>query len=238
MPVYILETDDPFPDPREAEEDGLLALTPTMTAEMVVEAYAAGIFPWSQQNGWYLWFSPDPRMVLRPEELHVSRKLRKILRRGTFEIRLDTAFEAVITECASVPRSDQDGTWISRPFVRVYGTLHERGIAHSAEAWRGGELVGGLYGVALGSAFFGESMFSRESDASKAAFAVLVGQLRAWGYRFVDCQVHTEHLESLGAREWPRETYLRALAAALGDPGRPGPWSLETRAGLNSSVRP
>jgi len=238
MPIYVLGAGDPFPDPREAEEDGLLALTRTMTPELVVEAYAAGIFPWAEEDGWYLWFSPDPRMVLLPEELHVSRRLGRTLRRGPFEVRLDTAFESVMAECASVPRPGQDGTWIGPEFVRAYTALHERGIAHSAEAWHDERLVGGVYGLALGSAFFGESMFSRETDASKVALATLVRLLPAWGYRFMDCQAHTGHLASLGAREWPRESYLRALGEALREPGRPGSWRLESRGGLDSPVNP
>ncbi len=225
VPVYLVEPGDPFPDPREAEEEGLVALTRAMTPEMIVEAYAAGIFPWVEEDGWYFWFSPDPRMVLLPDELHVSRRLDRTLRRGGLEVRLDTAFESVMAGCASAPRPGQEGTWIGPEFVRVYTALHDRGIAHSAEAWRDDRLVGGVYGLALGSAFFGESMFFRETDASKVAFVTLVRQLRAWGYRFVDCQARTGHLVSLGAREWSRDTYLRALGEALLEPGHPGPWS-------------
>jgi leucyl/phenylalanyl-tRNA---protein transferase len=215
-----------FPDPREADEHGLLAATTELTAERIVEAYAQGIFPWFERRGLIAWFSPDPRMVLRPTELHVGRTLRKTLDRGTFEIRFDTAFRDVVAACAKTPRRHERGTWISSRFVDAYTALHGGGLAHSAEAWRGGKLVGGLYGVSLGGVFFGESMFAKETDASKAAFATLVARLRTWEFDLVDCQVYTEHLASLGAREWPRETFLRALAGGLQKPTRSGLWSV------------
>ena len=216
-----------FPHPREADEHGLLAVTTELTADRIVEAYTRGIFPWFERRGLVAWFSPDPRMVLLPEDLHIARTLRKTLARGAFEIRLDTAFAAVVKGCAVTPRTHERGTWIGPRFRDAYTELHERGLAHSAEAWRGGKLVGGLYGVALGRVFFGESMFAKEPDASKAAFASLVAQLRAWEFRMIDCQVYTEHLERLGAREWPRERFLHVLAEAVREPGRPGPWALE-----------
>jgi leucyl/phenylalanyl-tRNA--protein transferase len=217
-----------FPHPREADEHGLLAVTTELTADRIVEAYTRGIFPWFERRGLVAWFSPDPRMVLLPDDLHVARTLRKTLARGTFEIRLDTAFASVVKACAVTPRKHERGTWIGPRFRDAYADLHERGLAHSAEAWRGGKLVGGLYGVSLGRVFFGESMFAKEADASKAAFATLIAQLRAWGFRMIDCQVYTEHLESLGAREWPRDRFLHVLAGAVREPGRPGPWTLES----------
>ena len=216
-----------FPHPREADDDGLLAVTTELTADRIVEAYTRGIFPWFEKRGLVAWFSPDPRMVLLPDDFHVARSLRKTLVRARFEIRLDTAYSAVVKACASTPRKHERGTWIGPRFRDAYTELHERGLAHSAEAWRDGRLVGGLYGVALGGAFFGESMFAKEADASKAAFATLVAQLRAWSFRMIDCQVYTEHLESLGAREWPRDRFLGLLADSLRDPGRPGPWRLD-----------
>jgi len=217
----------PFPPPRLADEDGLLAFTTELTAERVIEAYARGIFPWFERRGLVAWFSPDPRMVMPPATLHVGRTLRKTLARRTFEIRLDTAFQEVMKACARTPRRHERGTWISPRFIDAYGGLHRQGLAHSAEAWRAGKLAGGLYGVSLGTVFFGESMFARETDASKAAFATLAAQLSAWGFTLIDCQVHTGHLESLGAAEWSRMRFLRALGTAVRKPTRSGPWTLE-----------
>ena len=216
-----------LPDPRLADEDGLLAVTSELTAERIVEAYRRGIFPWFERRGLVAWFSPDPRMVLEPRQLHVGRTLGKTLARATFDIRLDTAFHEVIVACARTPRRHEQGTWIGPRFVDAYVELHRQGLAHSAEAWRGGRLVGGLYGVALGAAFFGESMFSTVPDASKAAFATLVRQLGAWGFVLIDCQVYSRHLSSLGARERSRDAFLRSLASAVRAPGRVGPWRLE-----------
>lgn len=227
MPAIVLPGQR-LPDPHQADEDGLLAVTSELTPERIVEAYARGVFPWFERRGLVAWFSPDPRMVLQPWELHVARTLRKTIARGTFEIRLDTAFREVIDACAKTPRRHEHGTWIGPRFVDAYVELHRQGLAHSAEAWRNGRLVGGLYGVSLGAVFFGESMFSKEADASKVAFATLVGQLTAWRFAMVDCQVYSRHLASLGAREWPRDAFLRALAGAVDAPGRPGPWRLET----------
>ena len=227
MPSLVLPG-QPFPHPRNADENGLLAVTTELTADRIAEAYASGIFPWFEKRGLIAWFSPDPRMVLLPDELHVARSLRRTFARRTFEIRLDTAFRDVVIACAKIPRRHGRGTWISPRFIDAYVDLHGKGLAHSAEAWRGGKLAGGLYGVSLGKVFFGESMFAREADASKAAFATLVAQLRAWDFALIDCQVHTEHLESLGAREWPRETFLRALTAGVMDSPRIGRWALDS----------
>ena len=227
MPTVVLPGQR-LPDPRHADEDGLLAVTSELTPERIVEAYRRGIFPWFERRGLVAWFSPDPRMVLEPKELHVGRTLGKTLARGTFEIRLDTAFREVILACARTPRRHEQGTWIGPRFVDAYVELHRKGLAHSAEAWKDGRLVGGLYGVALGGAFFGESMFSAVADASKVAFATLVGQLAAWGFVLVDCQVYSRHLASLGASERSREAFLRSLASAVRAPGRVGPWRLET----------
>jgi leucyl/phenylalanyl-tRNA--protein transferase len=161
------------------------------------------------------------------DELVVSRSLRRTIRRRPFRLTLDTAFTEVMTGCATVPRRGQDGTWITPGMIDSYGELFRRGVAHSVEAWRDGTLVGGLYGLSLGAAFFGESMFARAPDASKVAFVALVEQLRAWGIPLVDCQVYTEHLASLGAREWPRRDFLAALRAALDRPTRLGPWRFD-----------
>ncbi len=217
-----------FPDPRLADADGLLAYGGDLHPERVLAAYAQGIFPWPGEEAWpLLWYSPDPRMVLRPEDLHVSQSLRKTLKRQPFEIRLDTAFAQVIRACARTPRPEQDGTWITTAMLEAYCHLHDLGFAHSAEAWLDGELVGGLYGVSLGAAFFGESMFARRPDASKAAFVHLVQHLQAWQFQLVDCQVYTEHLARFGAVLWPREDFLQALARALQVPTRRGTWQME-----------
>ncbi len=215
----------PFPDPRQAGPDGLLAYGGDLAAERLVAAYAQGVFPWYESTP-ILWYSPDPRSVLVPAELVVNRTLRKNLRRRRFEIRFDSDFRAVIDACARAPRPDQAGTWITDDMLDAYCELHALGFAHSAEAWRDGELVGGVYGVSLGAAFFAESMFARSSDASKVAFVHLVAQIATWNFRFLDCQVYTPHTERLGARAWSRTRYLEELARALERPTRRGRWGL------------
>lgn len=214
----------PFPDPMQAEHGGLVGVGADLRPERLIAAYAQGIFPWYDEDP-ILWFSPDPRFVLVPDELHVSRSLRKSLRRERFEVRLDTAFEAVMVACRDTPRPGQRGTWITDDMLEGYCALNEMGLAHSVESWRGDELVGGMYGVSLGTAFFGESMFAHESDASKVAFVHLMERIRQWGFAFLDCQVHTDHLERFGARPWPRATFLDALRATLAEPTRCGPWT-------------
>lgn len=221
----------PFPDPRESDGRGLLAYGGDLAAERLLAAYAQGIFPWYDEAP-ILWFSPDPRFVLRPEDLHLSRSLAKRERSHPFDLRMDTAFESVIRACSETPRPDQDGTWITDDMIAAYIDLHRLGFAHSVEAWRaaenGGEiLVGGLYGVSLGRAFFGESMFAIESDASKIAFAAFVRQLGRWDFAFIDCQVKTDHLARFGATEWPRSDFLAALESALEFETRRGPWSFD-----------
>ncbi len=214
-----------FPDPRQAEDHGLVAIGGDYRPEMLITAYAHGIFPWPTEGFSHAWFSPNPRMVLVPGELHVSRSLRKTLRRGRFEVTFDTAFDEVMRCCAAVPRAGQGGTWITEDLMAGFAGLHEMGLAHSAESWRDGRLVGGVYGLALGSVFCGESMFHAERDASKVAFVTLIEQLRAWRFRLVDCQVHTEHLEQFGACEWHRDRFLDELALAIRDPTRRGSWT-------------
>ena len=191
----------------------------------LVEAYRQGIFPWFNDDQPILWWSPDPRMVLFPAELKISRSLAKTLRTTRFEVRADTAFRDVILSCR-MPRRDQAGTWITAPIVEAYCELHRAGIAHSVEAWLDAELVGGLYGVALGRAFFGESMFIRATDASKVALATLVRQLDLWGFGLVDCQMNTAHLASFGAREIPRAEFTRRLRELIHYPPVPAPWQL------------
>jgi leucyl/phenylalanyl-tRNA--protein transferase len=211
----------------EADEQGLIAVGGDLSPERLLEAYRRGIFPWpDRERGPLPWFCPDPRFVLYPSELRVSRSLRQRARSGRYEVRLDTAFADVVAACAAAPRPGQRGTWITRAMAAAYADLHALGWAHSAESWRGGRLVGGVYGVALGGAFFGESMFHRETDASKVALVALVGQLRRWGFRLVDCQMPTDHLARFGARAVPRARFLAELEDALALPDRPGSWRL------------
>ncbi len=226
MALYRLPREPVFPPPSDAEPDGLLAVGGDLSPERLVAAYAAGIFPWYAEDQPILWWSPDPRLVLRPAWLHLSRSLERTLRRGTFEVKADTAFAEVVGRCAVVRRPGQRGTWIVPDMVEAYVRLHRLGLAHSFEAWQADQLVGGLYGVSLGGAFFGESMFAEQPDASKVAFASAVGWLAAQGIDLVDCQVRTEHLVRFGAREVPRDVFLADLAAALARPTRRGPWSL------------
>lgn len=227
MPVYRLTSRIVFPHPNEAEADGLLAYGGDLHPQRLLTAYAMGIFPWPYQEDWpILWFSPDPRVVLLPSQLHVSRSLRKRLNKHTFEVRFDTAFARVVRACATTPRSDQPGTWITADVAQAYCALHELGLAHSAEAWADGQLVGGLYGISIGAAFFGESMFTQRADASKVAFVHLVRQLHAWGFHFVDCQIYSDHLAHFGAVEWRRSRFLRALDKALHVPTRRGRWQI------------
>jgi leucyl/phenylalanyl-tRNA---protein transferase len=222
--VYRLPREPVFPEPAEAEPDGLLAVGGDLSPERLLEAYGAGIFPWYSEESPILWWSPDPRLVLDATALHVPRSLERTLRRGRYEVRADTAFGDVIRRCAGKPRPGQDGTWITEEMVRAYDRLHRLGFAHSFEAWEGDALAGGLYGVSLGGAFFGESMFADRPDASKAAFVEGVRWLAARGIGLVDCQVRTEHLVRFGAVEIPRRIFLDRLAAALERPTLRGPW--------------
>jgi leucyl/phenylalanyl-tRNA---protein transferase len=205
---------DPFPPLSRALADpnGLLAAGGDLSATMLIDAYRHGIFPWFSEGQPVLWWSPDPRMVLVPGEFKISRSLRKRLSTRTntakYEVRVDSAFESVMRACAA-PRSGLPGTWISDDMVAAYLALHHRGLAHSVETWMNGELVGGLYGVALGRMFYGESMFTRATDASKIALAHLVQQLKRWEFSLIDCQMATGHLASLGAREIARVEFVR-----------------------------
>lgn len=228
MPIYFLG-DDPeaFPPPEKADRSGLLAVGGDLSPLRLLSAYARGIFPWYSEGQPILWHSPNPRFVLTPDKLHVGRSLRKTLKAGTYTVRYDTAFAEVITACGEVPRPGQDGTWITPEMREAYLELHRLGFAHSVEAWAEGELKGGLYGVSLGAAFFGESMFARAPDASKVAFVTAVERFKSWGFHFIDCQVETEHLARFGAEHWPRRRFLSALATALESPTRRGPWTEE-----------
>lgn len=222
MAVFELAEDDfsfPPAELAEAKYDGLLAVGGGYEPERLLNAYRNGVFPWPVEGlGRITWFSPDPRFVLMAEDLHVPKSLGKILRGGRYEITVDRAFPQVIHACASVPRPDQDGTWITAELERGYCELQRRGFAHSVEAWRDGELAGGLYGVQIGRCFFGESMFARRPDASKCAFVTYARRLFAAGTPWIDCQVRTDHLARFGAKEIPRSRYLELLRAALDEP--------------------
>ena len=207
-----------------SEPNGLLAVGGDLAPERLLAAYRRGIFPWYSPGEPILWWSPDPRMVLFPAEFKVSRSLGRTLRRGGYEVRLDTAFAQVIAACAQTPRRGQQGTWIVPEMQAAYRRLHELGLAHSVETWVDGELVGGLYGIALGRMFYGESMFSWRSDASKIAVAHLARYLERLGFGMVDCQMHTTHLASLGAREIPRDDFMARLDALVAAGPAPGPW--------------
>ena len=226
MPVFRLDDRLVFP-PVHLAEDGLLALGGDLRPERLILGYTQGIFPWYAENLPILWHSPDPRMIMTTRDLVVQRSLRKAIRRRPYELRMDTAFRDVLLGCAEVPRPGQTGTWLIPEMVDAYVKLHELGFAHSIEAWKDGALVGGLYGVSLGAAFFGESMFARAPDASKIAFVATVRQLDAWHIGLIDCQVHTEHLERFGAYEVPRARYLELLSVALDEPTRRGTWAFE-----------
>lgn len=204
--------EQPFPDPETAlrEPDGLLAIGGCLSPQRIIKAYKQGIFPWYSPGEPILWWSPNPRLVLFPERLKVSRSLRKTLRKNIFRISYDQAFNDVINACAA-PRKAQSGTWITTDMYQAYNELRALGVAHSIEAWHDEKLVGGLYGLAIGRVFFGESMFHTETDASKVAFVHLVELLRSWDYQLIDCQVHTHHLASLGATEIERKDFIHRL---------------------------
>ena len=231
MPVPWIPAHAPadcFPDPRDALDapNGLLAAGGTLDPERLVAAYRRGIFPWYSDGQPLLWWSPDPRMLLYPGALRLSRSLARRLRSGSFQVSLDRDFPAVVSGCAA-PRRGEPGTWITAEMGHAYIGLHRRGLAHSVEVWEDGRLAGGLYGVSLGAAFFGESMFSVATDASKVALAWLAGQLRRWGFRFIDCQLPTPHLERLGAVPVHRDAFLAELAAAGRCATRAGSWSFD-----------
>ncbi|WP_409526336.1 leucyl/phenylalanyl-tRNA--protein transferase [Nitrincola sp. MINF-07-Sa-05] len=212
MIPWLAANNTRFPSVERAldEPNGLLAAGGDLSPDRLVQAYRHGIFPWFNPGEPILWWSPDPRCVLFPDELYLSRSLRKRLRRQDYQVTFDQAFAEVIQACAEI-RSEKGGTWISEPMQIAYTELHKRGIAHSVEVWIEGELVGGLYGLAMGRMFFGESMFSRQRDASKIAFSYLTVQLQRWGFNLIDCQVYNPHLASLGARVIPRMTFCRLL---------------------------
>lgn len=238
MPVFRLSSNLTFPPPHLAIAEGLLAVGGDLSVERLVLAYSQGIFPWYAEEDPILWWSPDPRLVLYPAELHVSRSLRKVLRQQTFVVTLDQAFSRVIRACAGNRGPDHPGTWIVPEMMAAYEALHAAGLAHSVEAWQGDMLAGGLYGVSLGGVFFGESMFTRVSNASKVALVRLVAGLRRAGFRLIDCQVTTAHLMRLGAREISRTRFMNELQRGLKSATRQGVWRFSDREGIAAEAQP
>ncbi|MEM9983535.1 MAG: leucyl/phenylalanyl-tRNA--protein transferase [Bacteroidota bacterium] len=225
MPFYWLDERIAFPDPELAESDGLLAVGGDLTVERLLLAYQMGIFPWYSHPDPILWWAPDPRFVMLPEDIKVARSMRPILNQRRFHITYDQDFESVIDNCQQAPRAGQrDGTWITPEMRAAYLRLHGLGLAHSVEAWQDGELVGGLYGVSLGSVFFGESMFAKRSNASKAAFITLVRDLQVANFTLIDAQIRTSHLESLGAKLIPRRHFNQQLNEGLEKKTIRGDW--------------
>jgi len=227
MPIYRLLDELVFPPPEYADRSGLLAVGGDLSSERLLEAYRLGIFPWYSEDQPILWWSPDPRLVLDLNDFKPSRSLRKTIKRGIFRVTFDRAFEEMIRACASVPREGQHGTWITPEMQEAYIQLHGLGYAHSVESWFEEKLVGGLYGVSLGKAFFGESMFHRVANASKVALAMLVEHLKRWNFHFIDSQMTTEHMLRLGAKEMPRRVFLKRLKSALNHPTKRGKWRIE-----------
>ncbi|HVO91862.1 MAG TPA: leucyl/phenylalanyl-tRNA--protein transferase [Terriglobales bacterium] len=227
MPIFRLVDDVVFPPPDYADPSGLLAVGGDLSSERLLEAYRAGIFPWYSDEQPILWWSPDPRLVLQLDDFKLSRSLRKTLRRKAFKVTFDRVFEEVIAACATVAREGQSGTWITPEMEQAYIELHGLGYAHSVESWFDGQLVGGLYGVSLGRAFFGESMFHRKTDGSKVALATLVEKLRGWEFHFIDSQMTTDHMVGLGAKEISRRIFLKQLNSALKHPTKRGKWRID-----------
>ncbi|WP_147821612.1 leucyl/phenylalanyl-tRNA--protein transferase [Salidesulfovibrio onnuriiensis] len=228
MVIYRLFEEPVFPDPEDAEPDGLLAVGGDLSVTRLLTAYANGIFPWYSPDSPILWWSTDPRLVLFPEDLHVPGSLRRVLNQRRFDFTMDKDFRGVINGCARTPRPGQDGTWIVDEMVEAYSLLHDMGFAHSVEAWLDGKLVGGVYGVSLGRVFFGESMFYAVPDASKAAFVMLVRQLCRWGFRLIDCQQTTEHLLRFGAVELQRPDFIDRVRRSIDeDEPREGRWRFD-----------
>jgi leucyl/phenylalanyl-tRNA---protein transferase len=226
--IPLLSISDPFPPVHRAldEPNGLLAAGGGLGVSRLLEAYSRGIFPWFSEGDPVLWWCPDPRMVLLPEQIHVSKSLKRRLRRSDYEVSLDRAFSDVLQACAA-PRRDDGGTWLVPSMMRAYTRLHETGLAHSVEVWMHGELAGGLYGVALGRMFYGESMFTRRSDGSKIAIVALAAQLARWGYPLIDCQMRTAHLASLGAIDMPRPQFVETVQRLSRESGVPAPWRFD-----------
>ncbi len=224
MPVFLLSDNIGFPSPHLATKDGLLAVGGDLSKERLILAYRMGIFPWFSDGDPILWWSPDPRLVLYPSEIKISRTLQKIIKKNVFSVTMDTAFDEVINQCAQIRLQQNQGTWIVKDMIDAYCKLHRAGFAHSMEIWQQKELAGGIYGVSLGKCFFGESMFSRVSNASNVALVKLAKYLSELSFDLIDCQVPTEHLIRFGAREIPRKLFLNQLEISLNAPTQKGKW--------------
>jgi len=225
MPVYQLPEQLIFPDPEEAEPEGLLAVGGDLSPERLLLAYSMGIFPWYSEEDPILWWSPDPRLILKPESLKISKSLKRIIAKKQFSATMDHDFKTVINKCATAKRKD-NGTWIVDEMINAYIELHYKGFAHSVEVWEKEKLVGGLYGVSIGKIFFGESMFSEANNASKIALVYLVKTLSEWGFSCIDCQIKTDHLISMGAREISRHNFLNQLKKTIKEKKHVGKWSI------------
>ena len=224
MPLFRLSSDLVFPPPRLARSDGLLCVGGDLSTQRILLAYENGIFPWFSENDPLLWWSPDPRLVLFPDNIHISRSLSKIIRKNRFDIRVNTAFDQTILACARTRRKHDNGTWLVDEMITAYTSLHRQGYAHSIETWLDGHLVGGLYGISLGSSFFGESMFSHENNASKIALVALALHLQKFGFDLIDCQVTTGHLVYMGASEISREAFLKLIESSVKKRPQHNPW--------------
>ncbi|WP_022663741.1 leucyl/phenylalanyl-tRNA--protein transferase [Desulfospira joergensenii] len=225
MPIFRLSEQIDFPPARLSRSDGLLCIGGDLAPERLVLAYKRGIFPWFSENEPILWWSPDPRLVLFPQDIKISRSLRKTINKNCFQITVDNDFESTIRFCARPRRQENEGTWLVREMIQAYIRLHRLGIAHSVEAWSRDRLVGGLYGIHLGKAFFGESMFSLENDASKVALVALANHLRIHGFHFIDCQVTSEHLINMGGVEISRHAFLNLLSKSVREEADPELWN-------------
>lgn len=227
MPVFQLSDALIFPPPQLAREDGLLAVGGDLSEERLLLAYRMGIFPWYSDGEPILWWAPTPRLVMRPENFRISKRLARTLRQDRLHVTFDTCFPRVIRECCAIRVESGDGTWLTEEMIAAYCGLHDSGYAHSVECWSGSELVGGLYGVSLGAIFYGESMFSRRPDSSKVALATLVKKLQQWEFELIDCQIVTGHLVRLGAETIGADAFYKILAACLRRPTRQGNWGIQ-----------
>jgi len=225
MPVYQLGKEIGFPHPNEAREDGLLAVGGDLSSKRLLTAYSLGIFPWFDEHSDILWWSPNPRLILFPENFKLQKSLSRTIKKEKYQVFFDTNFPAVIENCSQIPRKDEEGTWLTKEMKKAYIDLFEQGYAHSLEVYENNELIGGLYGIALGKVFFGESMFFKKSNASKVALYYLCQELKIWGFHFIDAQVETNHLLKLGAEKIERNVFLKRLEAALIHPTCKGKWT-------------
>lgn len=229
MPVFQLPDELIFPSPELAEDNGLLAVGGDLSESRLLLAYSKGIFPWYSEGDPIMWWSTDPRMILVPDKFKCSRSLKQTIKKGIYQVTMDSAFESVIMHCASVHSRNDGDTWITDEMIEAYIHLHRSGLAHSVETWFDDKLVGGLYGVSLGSAFFGESMFAEKSNASKVAFVLLIQQLQKWGFTLIDCQITTSHIKTFGAHEVSRRKFMTLLESALTIGTRKGKWNFDEK---------